>query len=46
LEPRWKREYSPFAASDVALGMLLKAETKKEGSLLLRVPPIAPARGC
>jgi len=46
IEPRWVREYVPFVVNNVALGMLLKGETKKDGSLLLRVPPITPGRAC
>jgi hypothetical protein len=43
---RLVREYRPFVVNDVALGMLLKAERRQDGSLLAHVPPIAPGRGC
>ena len=35
----WVREYVPFVASNAMLRTLLNAETKREGSLILRVPP-------
>jgi hypothetical protein len=36
---RWVREYVPFVASGAMLRTLLNAESKKEGSLILRLPP-------
>ena len=44
-EPNWTCEYSPFVPTDAALRCLL-GENPKEGSLLARVPPAVPGRGC
>ena len=45
-EQKWARQYSLFVPTDTALKMLLSAETAKEGSLIARVPPATPGRGC
>src|SRR5262249_34732386 len=44
-EPNWTCEFLPFVPPNAALRCLL-GENPKEGSLLTRVPPATPGRGC
>ena len=48
-EPKWVREFSPFVPTDAALKILLNAERRQNGSLLIRAPrpsPVAAAPDC
>ena len=42
----WVREFSPLVPRPNAALKYLLGENPKEGSLLARVPPTTPGRGC
>lgn len=39
-------EYIAFVVNDGFLKLLLTAERRQDGSLISRVPPVTPGRGC